>query len=85
MTRCGRRSPSRNIGVDALDELADRPPLRGDGDLRSDRSLRDQAYACMAELVGMEKFTGIQWLATSPDEKPLRMYLGALRQFGSAG
>lgn len=71
---------SRNIGVDALDELADRAPLLRDDAVTCgliDRiGFRDQAYARMAELVGVEKgsleSSGSQ---TSPDEKPPRMYL----------
>lgn len=50
---------SRNIGVDALDELADRAPLLRDDAVTCgliDRiGFRDQAYARMAELVGVEK------------------------------
>lgn len=80
---------SRNIGVDALDELADRAPLLRDDAVTCgliDRiGFRDQAYARMAELVGVEKrFTGIQWLANKPRRKAAADVPGALRQFGPA-
>ncbi|WP_205876479.1 signal peptide peptidase SppA [Mycobacterium camsae] len=73
---------SRDIAVDALDELADRAPLMRDDAVASglvDRiGFRDEAYARMAELVG----DGSADEDNDAEEKPPRMYLA--RYAGSA-
>ncbi|MCV7052269.1 signal peptide peptidase SppA [Mycobacterium heidelbergense] len=63
---------SRKIDPDALDALADRAPLLRDDAVASgliDRiGFRDQAYARMAELVGVED-------VSDEDDRPPRLYL----------
>ena len=65
---------SRNIDPGALDEMADRAPLLRDDALASgliDRiGFRDEAYARIAELVGVEDVSD-----DDRDEKPPRLYL----------
>lgn len=67
---------SRGIGVDVLNQLADRAPLLRDEAVAAgliDRiGFRDEAYAHMAELVGIE---GVSSDSVDTDEKPPRMYL----------
>ncbi|MCV7199804.1 signal peptide peptidase SppA [Mycobacterium angelicum] len=67
---------SRNIDRAALDELADRAPLLRDDAVSSglvDRiGFRDEAYARIAELVGVHDDSGE---SDDTDEKPPRMYL----------
>lgn len=67
---------SRGIDVDVLNELADRAPLLRDEAVAAgliDRiGFRDEAYAHMAELVGIE---GVSSDSVDTDEKPARMYL----------
>ncbi len=76
---------SRDIDVDALNELADRAPLMRDDALSSglvDRiGFRDEAYARMAELVDTEG-DSTDSPEVGADEKPPRMYLA--RYAGSA-
>jgi len=64
---------SRNIDAGVLDELADRAPLLRDDAVASgliDRvGFRDEAYARIAELVGVED------ISDDDDESPPRMYL----------
>ncbi|AGZ52282.1 signal peptide peptidase SppA [Mycobacterium kansasii] len=67
---------SRRIDVDVLNELADRAPLLRDEAVASgliDRiGFRDEVYARIAELVGIE---GVSLESVDTDEKPPRMYL----------
>jgi protease-4 len=75
---------SRKLAVDALDAMADRAPLMRDDALASglvDRiGFRDEAYARMAELVGVTE--GSTDDDVDAEEKPPRMYLA--RYAGSA-
>ncbi|KZS61988.1 signal peptide peptidase SppA [Mycobacterium ostraviense] len=67
---------SRRIDVDVLNELADRAPLLRDEAVASgliDRiGFRDEVYARMAELIGIED---VSPESVDTDEKPPRMYL----------
>ncbi len=71
---------SRNVDAGALNELADRAPLLRDDAVASgliDRiGFRDEAYARMAELTGLEDVAPDSGGSeTNPDDKPPRMYL----------
>jgi protease-4 len=71
---------SRNIDVAALDALADRAPLLRDDAVASglvDRiGFRDEAYARIAELVGVEGVSpAVSDSQTDPEKAPPRLYL----------
>lgn len=67
---------SRHVSRDSLDGLADRAPLLRDDAVASGLintiGFRDEAYARMAKLVGVEEDSSKE---IDPDEKPPRMYL----------
>ena len=70
-------SESRHIDYGALDSLADRAPLLRDDAVASglvDRiGFRDEAYARIAEMVGVERVSPES--GDSPDDAPPRLYL----------
>ena len=69
---------SRNIDAGALDALADRAPLLRDDAVASgliDRiGFRDEAYARIAELIGVEDISA-ESSDSNPDDQPPRLYL----------
>jgi protease IV len=79
---------SRNIGYDSLDGLADQAPLLRDVAVQSgliDRvGFRDEAYARIAELVGVEGLSPQSGDADA-DEAPPRLYLSRYARTTGAG
>jgi protease-4 len=79
---------SRRIDVAAVDELANRAPLLRDaaveGRLVDRIGFRDEAYARIAELSGVEGISET-WDADSDDSAPPRLYLSRYAQAGKGG
>ncbi|MBB3605487.1 protease-4 [Mycolicibacterium sp. BK556] len=80
---------SRNIDVAAVDELANRAPLLRDaavtGHLVDRIGFRDEAYARIAELVGVEGISPETGDADSDDNAPPRLFLSRYAQIRKSG
>ncbi|TDO08812.1 protease-4 [Mycobacterium sp. BK086] len=80
---------SRNIDVAAVDELANRAPLLRDaavtGHLVDRIGFRDEAYARIAELVGVEGISPETGDADSDDNAPPRLFLSRYAQVRKSG